>query len=248
MSQPCRRDGPRGAGAARRVRIGRPILRHLLRSCRSLLPCTQSLNWGICPSSVTGFLKCVASCFTGECLAYRRGAPTVSTGGAKGTNSSPARGSRSRLRAEVDRLIASLARKSFISNDRPLSSMMRSTIEIRDVVVHATVRLGTPDASGVHVGSLERFDHAVPGQLAELPPFDPRGIVGQVGVGVATEALPLPEYANHTTMPRRTQVRRILQNVPVPSARRLERIGPVSAYSVTVLGNDLSTFTFCAVA
>ena len=75
MSQPCRRDGPRGAGVARRVRIGRPILRHLLRSCRSLLPCTQSLNWGICPSSVTGFLKCdayvrcgdirVASCFTG---------------------------------------------------------------------------------------------------------------------------------------------------------------------------------------
>ena len=66
---------------------------------------------------------------------------------------------------------------------------------------HATVRLGTPDASGVHVGSLERSDHAVPGQLVELPPFDPRGIVGQVGVGagVATEALPLPEYANHTT-------------------------------------------------
>ena len=61
----------------------------------------------------------------------RRGVPTVSTGGAKGTNSSPARGSRSRLRAEVDRLIASLARKSFISNDRPLSSMMRSTIFFR---------------------------------------------------------------------------------------------------------------------
>lgn len=34
--------------------------------------------------------------YGGKCLAYRRGAPTVSTGGAKGTNSSPARGSRSR--------------------------------------------------------------------------------------------------------------------------------------------------------
>ena len=131
--------------------------------------------------------------------------------------------------------------------------MMRSTIFFRlGALKYETLLFmqlfvsGRQNASGVHVGSLERFDHAVPGQLVELPPFDPRGIVGQVGV--ATEALPLPEYANHTTNRGGHKSGAFRRNVPVPSARRLERIGPVSAYSVAVLGNDLSTFTFCAVA
>ena len=144
MSQQCRRDGPRGAGVARRIRIGRPILRHLLRPCRSLLPCTQSLNWGICPSSVTGFLKCdayvrcgdirVASCFTG-------GMPCLSPGSAHGkygrskrheqlacpglAQPAPGRG------RQIDRILGEEVVHIERSNDRPLSSMMRSTIFFR---------------------------------------------------------------------------------------------------------------------
>ena len=95
---------------------------------------------------------------------------------------------------------------------------------------HATVRLGTPDASGVHVGSLERSDHAVPGQLVELPPFDPRGIVGQVGVGVVAETLPLSERSDHLIGKRRRIVDILVyQLAETVSARLMLHDSPVVA-------------------